>query len=255
MSEDKKTELKLPYEWAIQETLGPTLKSVGVDLESLYQKSKVGVSKIALAAKRKISDEKNLQANLRITRDVFWNGSFSEETICAEYFGGALSGSRSENGKDDGGIFYVDIIKSLSASQLLLHYFIYHSLNLLLIKEVDPASINIGLDSVTDRFKVHFVTSDLLSLGIKTDVDLIALHNKGLVKEYFTEPTTLSVNDKEYDIWVSRAQITTLGIQLYCVANADLKNWMKFPVKQYPDFPDIKFPSKSSLDKKDLINN
>ena len=47
------------------------------------------------------------QANLGVSRDVLWNGAFSTESICAEYFGGILASSRSEDGKDDSAIPFV----------------------------------------------------------------------------------------------------------------------------------------------------
>jgi len=51
---------------------------------------------------------KNLEdgkaANLRVTRDVIWNGAVTDDEVCAEYFGGILAASRTEDGKDDSAI-------------------------------------------------------------------------------------------------------------------------------------------------------
>lgn len=247
MSDEKK--ISLPYEWAIKETLGPTLKSVGVDLEQLYQKSKKGVTLIALVAKRKIQDKKGLKANLRVTRDVFWNGSFSDEAICAEYFGGVLAASRTEDGHDDTGIHYTDIIKSLSSKQLHLHYLVYNSFNKLLLKNPSTKILNVGLQSDVQRDSTFFFTAEILQLGIDTSIDFTALHTKGLIGDYMTEPKKL---DESNGAPLTRVAPTTLGIQLYAVANNELKSWRQFPTITYQDFPDIALPKHYELKESEL---
>lgn len=93
--------------------LGKTADAISTDLASLYTS---GRDKIAQVAIRKVKNPDDGKiANIRVARDVFWNGSYSDESICAEYFGGILAASRSSDGKDDTGVFYVDIIKSLSS--------------------------------------------------------------------------------------------------------------------------------------------
>ena len=92
--------------------LGPTLESIGNDWKQHYEK---GMSIIYAKFTKKTQKIEKGQTNLRVTRDVLWNGSFTNDEICAEYFGGVLAASVSENGKDDSGIFYLDIIKSLSS--------------------------------------------------------------------------------------------------------------------------------------------
>lgn len=110
-----------------EKILGKTFVTIGTDLAKLYEK---GRDKIIEKATKKITNiDDGKSANLRVSRDVFWNGSFTDESICAEYFGGILASSRSMNGEDDLGIYYVDLIKSLSSSQLKLHYLLYLSLN------------------------------------------------------------------------------------------------------------------------------
>ena len=120
----------LPGEWALQRAFGPVLSEIGEDLKKLYA---IGRDSILAAGYKKIANpEDGKKANLRVTRDVFWNGAFTDDAICAEYFGGVLAASRSNDGHDDSAIQYVSVIKSLSSSQLRLHYFIYSGLNRIL---------------------------------------------------------------------------------------------------------------------------
>jgi hypothetical protein len=233
MTDEINHKISLPMEWALQKTLGPTLEAIGVDLEGLYSSTKVGVAKIALAAKRKIKDEPGLKtsANLRVTRDVFWNGAFSEEDICAEYFGGVLAGSRTQDGRDDTGIFYLDIIKSLSSAQLKLHYLIYSSLNKLVVIEADK-DFNAGLDSYMNRKRLFIPCADILSKGIDYQIDLSALHSKGLLYAFEYE----GVNDPDSEtslLWVAP---TTLGVQLYAVAANSLAEWRAFGARVFGGF-------------------
>ena len=89
---DNKLEISLPGEWLIKKLLGPTVDTIGSDFSKLYE---AGRNKILNAAQRKIKDiDDGAKTNLRVTRDVFWNGSFTESDICAEDYSGALASSR-----------------------------------------------------------------------------------------------------------------------------------------------------------------
>jgi hypothetical protein len=110
--EEKKIAIAVPGEWALQKVFGPALTEMGEDLKKLYAKGRDKLISAAFWKVRNPDDGK--QANIRVTRDVLWNGAFTEDEVCAEYFGGILASSRSEDGKDDDAIQFVDAIKSLS---------------------------------------------------------------------------------------------------------------------------------------------
>src|SRR5688572_11934981 len=102
-TEDDKKEIAIavPGEWALKKVLGPVLAELGDDARNLY---KLGRDKLVQAALRKLKNpDSGERANLRVAKDVLWNGSFTDEQICAEYFGGILAASRSADGKDDTG--------------------------------------------------------------------------------------------------------------------------------------------------------
>jgi hypothetical protein len=125
--DEKKIALALPGEWILQRVLGPVLTEIGEDLKNVYSK---GRDNLTSAAYRKIPNpEDGKQANLRVARDVLWHGGFTEDEVCAEYFGGILASSRSTDGKEDECIQFVDVCKSLSARQLHWHYLCYSALN------------------------------------------------------------------------------------------------------------------------------
>lgn len=85
-----------PASVAAKKVLGPTLDIIGSDLAGLYE---IGRDKILEAAFNKIDNPDDGKfANLRVSRDVFMNGSFSYADISVEYFSGILASSRSEDG-------------------------------------------------------------------------------------------------------------------------------------------------------------
>src|SRR5437870_5762225 len=96
----------IPFEWAVKKVLGPVLQEFGDDIKKLYAK---GRDSILNAAYKKITNpDDGKRANLRVAHDVFSNGVFTDDEVCAEYFGGILATSRSDEGKDDAAIQFVD---------------------------------------------------------------------------------------------------------------------------------------------------
>jgi len=252
MSEDEKTHsIAVPGEWAFRKMLGPTLDAFGEDLAKAYA---AGRDRILAAATRKTPNlEDGGRTNLRITADVFRSGSFTDDEICAEYFGGVLASSRSHDGKDDSAIFYLEIIKSLSSSQLKLHYYIYHTLNILLSSDPAKAGVNMGQSAESQQQKIFLSTVELSLLGVSVDRDFEVLFRQGLISEYQAQATPLAVAKM---LPYCMAGATTLGVHLYAVAFNRLQDWRQITLNTFGDMKDVKLPNyfKFSLDElKDLV--
>ena len=239
----------------LEKLLGPTLNEIGNDIKKFYIKGRDAIVRVAT---RKTDDEDSgKRTNLRVTRDVFWNGSFTDEAICAEYFGGILASSRSEDGRDDSGIQYVNIIKSLSSSQLRLHYTTYNSLNKLFIETHD--NVNVGQGKELQDRSIYFLTFDHineLNFNEHVDfklIDLNALFNHGLIHEYKTDVHVLSEGQKAIPYYMIRP--TTLGVLLYAIAHNRLDEWQQFPKKEFGDFQDIVLPKVYAPSLDDLSKN
>src|SRR6266446_6193274 len=72
MSEEEKKMALALREWALKRVFGPALTEIEEDLRKLYAK---GRDKLILAAYRKVRNpDDGKQANLRVMRDVLWNG-------------------------------------------------------------------------------------------------------------------------------------------------------------------------------------
>jgi hypothetical protein len=245
--EDKKLSLALPGEWALQKVLGPVLSEIGEDLKNLYAR---GRDMILAAAYRKLRDDKgDKKANLRVARDVLWSGAFTDEEICAEYFGGILASSRTEDGKDDHAVQFVDIAKALSSKQLNLHYVVYHSLNKLLTAAGQP--INVGLGSELEPQKVWFSAIELKqNLELRIDTDFHVLHRRGLISDYRIDFHDLGDRGKFPYVFVGP---TSFGVLFYAVAHNNLDQWLSFDQTDFGEFPDISLPNYYARKLEDLL--
>ena len=236
MPEDKDLAIALPGEWALQKVFGPVLSEVGEDIKKVYAK---GRDRLIATAYRKIDDaDDGKQANRRVARDVMWNGAFTEDPVCAEYFGGLLAASRSIDGADDSAIQFVDVVKSLSSRQLRLHYIIYHCLNLQLAAESEP--INVGQSSELGNKSLWLATLELTDrLNLQIDTDLNILHRQGLLIEYKIDFHQL---DSTASLPYTMIKPTVFGILLYSAAYNKLNDWRQFSSAGFGDFPGIDLP-------------
>ncbi len=226
--------------WFGNKLLGPTAEIIGEDLKQLYEKGK---DRIVTNAIKKTKDIESVgQTNLRVSRDVFWNGSFTDEAICAEYFGGILASSRSVDGKDDTGVFYVDIIKSLSSGQLKAHYILYRTLNKMLLGDATKVNLNPGLETELQNIEI-FIPQKMGLLEQLGNEDLGAilhgLHSKKLIGDFETNNHKL---ENGISVPFIKYKPTALGIQLFSIANNMFSEWRKFSKTDFGDFPDIALP-------------
>jgi len=233
--------------------LGKTFDVISDDIAKLYEK---GRDKIIEKTFQKVNDpDDGKSTNLRVTRDVFWNGAFTDEEICAEYFGGILASSRSKDGKDDSGVYYVDIIKSLSSNQLMLHYLIYYSFNKKLIEDPSKNTLNPGQETELHSVTIYLFLGELIKITNNDDIgrDLHALHAKGLIGDFQTGHHKLKNNDKI--VPYLKVSPKPLGIQLYAIAHNKLDLWRKFSVIDFGKFQSIDVPKFIGTSVKQLLES
>ncbi|MCX6807997.1 MAG: hypothetical protein NTZ80_04365, partial [Patescibacteria group bacterium] len=164
-----------------------------------------------------------------------------------EYFGGILASSRSEDGKDDSGIFYVDIIKSMSSGQLKMHYIIYRTFNKYFLADETKKGINPGQEDELNRENLFI---PLLGIEQQLNQDLGAvLHGLAAKKLIGGFKTQNHIDGNEIMPYL-KVSPTSLGIQLFAIANNKLEKWQRFAGEDFGDFRDIILPSiyASSLD-------
>lgn len=220
--------------YVAQKLFGKTLDEMGDDLNKIYKSNR---DKLLAKAARKVADPNDgAKPNLRVARDVIWNGAVTDDEVCAEYFGGLLASSRSADGKDDSALIYVDCIKALSAKQLHLHFVIYTCLQGILVRS--GKTINPGVEQEITVLEVWFSLSELRRLGLNPTIDLNILHRQGLVNAYATDQR---VEGEKMLLYV-KAQPTTFGVLLYAAALNSLPSWINFSHAEFPRSADIALP-------------
>lgn len=249
MSEPEKEKVKfevVPFEWALEELAKPTLKEVGLDLKDGY----VALKSIAKNAFGK--NNKDGLVNKRVAIEVLRSGGFIETDIGVEYFGGILAQAKTTDGKDDSGMYYTEVVKSLSSNQLRLHYVIYNSLQKLFVNDQEKySSMNIGMETELQKHRIYFVPAELEQCaGSQLDKNIFVLVQSGLLGSTFRID---SIKENE-QIAKHYAEFTptALGIQLYASAYGRVHDWRNFNKVDFGNFENITLPSVFSSSKDDL---
>lgn len=219
--------------WVGKKLLGPTLDAIGDDLQKLYA---AGRDRIIGRAAAKVDDlDDGRRANLRVARDVLWNGAFSESEVCVEYYAGLLAASRSVDGQDDKAAPFVDAVKSLASSQLRLHYGIYHSLERIL-EEAHANGERFDVFGIQERVDVFVYAPPAPAL------DLQVLQRSGLISEFEANIRKITREGREYALPFCRARPTLFGITLYAAAHNQLEWWQAFGLRRFGEFGDVEPP-------------
>ena len=222
--------------WAGWKVLGPTLDEIGDDLRKLYA---VGRDRIIVRrAAEKVDDlEDGKRANLRVARDILWNGAFSETEVCIEYYAGLLAASRSDDGLDDELAPFVDVVKSLASRQLKLHYSIYRSLEQLL-EQAHANGDTFNVSSIHGSVDVFLVGHD----PHKSALDLQILQRSGLIAEFATHSKMLSSEGRDQLLFFCRTRPTMFGVMLYAAAHNQLEWWQAFGLRYFGEFQGVEPP-------------
>ena len=65
----------------------------------------------------------------KVLKTILNEGSYADDVVATEYFGGVLASSRTEVGRDDRGSRLAKMIDNMSAYQLRSHYLIYSTIS------------------------------------------------------------------------------------------------------------------------------
>lgn len=235
--------------WAAKKVLGPTLDAMGGDLASYY---KSGVNRILASAYRKTKDvDDGKAANLRVTHDILQNGAFSTDEFVLEYFGGLLASSRSSDGWKDDVTPFVDAVKSLSSSQLRLHYNIYNALEQLALRDPEiRQSSSSGSDAVNSKtLYMHYNDVDAV-------LHLSVLARHGIIESGSFAGTSFHYpGDKEAQILLYMTGTPNIfGVMLYAAAHGMLDAWQLYGRHKMKGVDDIEVPTVFGLSMEELVS-
>lgn len=136
----------------LEKILGPSADYIGAQVKEWTEKKISNTGKIFKNAEEKLGDRVNDNGRVppKVLKGILEDGSWCEEDLQIEYFGGVLASSRSTTQRDDRGAYYIALISRLSTYQLRTHYLVYQSLKRLF----DGIKMNIATSD--DRTKMKF---------------------------------------------------------------------------------------------------
>jgi hypothetical protein len=113
----------------VEKLLGPTADYVGVGLRNWAEKRVHNTSRIFEKAAAKLGDKMEDPGAVppRVLKEILDEGSYCDDELTAEYFGGVLASSRTGIDRDDRAASYLKLTSELSAYQIRFHYTAYSS--------------------------------------------------------------------------------------------------------------------------------
>lgn len=111
----------------LQKILGPTADYLGGGLKDFTQKRMEAVGHIFVSAQGKLGNKADTPGEVppKVLKTVLNEGSYSNDPLAIEYFGGILASARTEGGRDDRSARFAKMVDALSTYQLRAHYLIY----------------------------------------------------------------------------------------------------------------------------------
>ena len=131
MSETPSTGLSGAIGDIIIKLLGPLAEELGQDILEYKRQRRENVGKIILNAGEKSGDkfDRPGRVPLKVFKTIIDEGSYSDDAVATEYFGGVLASSRTEEERDDRGDRLAKLTSNLSTYQIRSHYLIYSTLS------------------------------------------------------------------------------------------------------------------------------
>jgi hypothetical protein len=114
----------------LEKLLGPTAEYLGNGLREFTKKRVENVCRILQKAQSRLGNKVEQPGTVppKVLKSVLNDGSFSDDAISVEYFGGILASSRTEQGRDDRGARIAKMVDGMSTYQLRTHYLIYNTI-------------------------------------------------------------------------------------------------------------------------------
>lgn len=117
----------------VEKILGPTAEYLGQGLKSWTEKAGANLGRIFQVASQRLGNQIDSPGSVppRVLKGILDEGSFCEDEVGAEYFGGVLASARSGTSRDDRGAGFIALIGRLSTYQIRGHFLLYRLLKLL----------------------------------------------------------------------------------------------------------------------------
>jgi hypothetical protein len=204
-----------------EKLLGPTAEYLGGGMRNWTEKRVNNVKAIFASAGRKLGPRINDPGSVhpRVLQLVLDAGSYSDDALVAEYFGGVLASSRSGSSRDDRGVAIMTLLSRLSVYQIRSHFLFYNYLKTKFQNREFPIAQPNGRDAMK-TFVDFNVWSQAMEFDSSENPSLILNHvGFGLVAEFLVENewrSELTSDNQPKGVWFKPSGP---GIHLFLCAN------------------------------------
>jgi hypothetical protein len=110
----------------IKRILGPSADEIGEALRRYTRYRVCNVERIIQRAENRSGGGSDGAAvHPRVAHAILEDGSYCDDELMAEYYGGVLAASRTPSGRDDRAVSWSSAVASLSSIQIRAHYLLY----------------------------------------------------------------------------------------------------------------------------------
>lgn len=111
----------------IERILGPTADYWGHELASYFQKRRDNAERIATIASEKLGDRINEPGRVppKVIKEIMEEGTWADDELALEYFGGVLASSRTGVPRDDRAAVMARMVAQMTTYQIRAHYIFY----------------------------------------------------------------------------------------------------------------------------------
>lgn len=235
----------------IEKLLGPTADYLGGGLKHWTERRIDNVTRILDNARLRLGSKIDSEGAVppKVLKTVLEEGSFCDDELTAEYFGGVLASSRSDVSRDDRGAAFVNLVARLTSYQIRSHFFFYNLIKLIFDGDSNRVASIEGRHALTTYVPFESYLA-AMEFSTKEDESVILNHVMfGLAKEDLIEQSfqfgPAEHMRKQYGDQVGAGRVfapSALGVELFLWAygRGDL-NIAKFLE------PNIKFISNTKI--------
>jgi hypothetical protein len=183
--------------------LGPTADYIGDGLQNWAERRSENVRQIFGRAERRLGEEglnRPGEVAPQVLKQILEDGSYCDDELGQEYFGGILASSKSSMPRDDRGATLAALAGRLSRYQLRCHYLMYAHARRLLV----GSDLNLGMDAERDAHGTIFMPWPAWEAGMALDgdeqermADIVEHCIAGLVRENLIDGNGIGWGDEE----------------------------------------------------------
>ena len=183
----------------INRVVGPTASYIGEGLKGWTERRLNNVARIFRNAEEKLGDRAQEEGSVhpRVLKEILNDGSFAENDLAIEYFGGVLASSRTGVSRDDRGASLARLVARLSTYQIRSHFVFYRALRQLVH---DPRGLDLQQGDGQYRRLFVPIRSYVASLALEPDerlADILGHTMHGLGREELIR-TAWRYGDSQY---------------------------------------------------------